>query len=54
MTYDEFSDMLCKIKRLYKEAKNEDLVTVDQLDEFLLVRLLKKRSNGAKTLKGIL
>lgn len=55
MTYDEFHSKLDNIKIDFKKSRGRDLVTIAELEEFLVGRKVdtSKRSKGAKSLKGL-
>lgn len=53
MTYDEFSNKLDDIKREFKHAKNHELTTVKQLEDYLMERKYKRTSGKLKSLKGL-
>ena len=52
MTYDEFSEKLEAIKKRYEERYGKEMETVKDLEDFLLVKKLKPRRRGLKSLKG--
>ena len=54
MGYDEFYEKLRKLKIEYKLATNEDLELVRDLEMFLDRKLLKPKSKGLKSLKGLI
>ena len=53
MTYDEFSDKLCEIKEEFERVKNSKLVTMKQLEDYLVERKSRRQSRGLKSLKGL-
>ncbi len=53
MTYDEFSVKLHDIKKEFEETKKTKLMTIDQLEKFLIERKNRRSSRGLKSLKGL-
>jgi hypothetical protein len=55
MTFDEFENKLKTIKVDFEKTNGRSLITVKELEEFLLKRKVSnKRSRGLKSLKGFL
>lgn len=53
MGYDEFADKLTKIRAEFRRLKGRELETVEELERYLSERLIKRRSRGLKSLKGL-
>jgi hypothetical protein len=53
ISYEDFSNKLESIKKEYLESKSQELKTIEELHNFLLGKLFKKRTRGLKTLKGL-
>jgi hypothetical protein len=53
MGYDEFSEKLRKVKIEYELATGKPLDTISELEIFLDRKLLKPRTKGLKSLKGL-
>ena len=54
MGYDEFSTKLENVLIEFKRQKGRTLETVTELQEFLSEKLVKRRSKGLKSLKGMI
>lgn len=53
MTYDEFADKLKEIQDEFRHSKKSELVTIKQLEEYLMERKTRRMSRGLKSLKGL-
>ncbi len=53
MRYNEFAEKLKSVKTAYLKARGKELVTVRELEEFLELRVLKCRTKGVKSLRGL-
>ena len=54
MTYDEFADKLRQIKAEFLRANGRPMETLQELDAAVARRLVKPKTRGLKSLKGIL
>ncbi len=57
MTFDEFADKLQQIKKEYLKASGKPIVTIDELESYLAIRLVRSaklnKGKGLRSLKGI-
>jgi hypothetical protein len=53
MTFDEFSNKLKEIKEEFLKVKKNEIVTVKQLEDYLVERKLRRRSVGLRSLRGL-
>jgi len=53
MTYDEFSNKLREIAMEFERVKKTKLVTIDQLENYLVERKNRRLSKGLKSLRGL-
>jgi len=53
MRYNEFAEMLKSVKTAFLKARGRDPETVRELEEFLDQRVLKCRTKGIKSLRGL-
>ena len=53
MGYDEFNERLRKIKIEYEEYHKTKLQTINELEQFLMKKLIRKKSSSARSLKGL-
>ena len=53
MTYDEMAAKLNEIKAEFKKNNGYDMTRVDELEAFLNMRLIRKKSGSLKSLRGL-
>lgn len=53
MTFDEFYDKLESIEHDYEKVFKKKLESLDDLKKYLELRLVRKRTKGLRSLKGL-
>jgi len=53
MKYDQFLEKLRSVKSDFRKIKNREPRTIEEIELFVESRILKPRTSGLKSLKGL-